>query len=83
MKQLALLLIAALALVGCGTTTTPSEPETNAEPKVAAEKQEPPKTEPKQVGQEKGNHSTGKEPRHQGRVPVGQGVATGCGGGEL
>jgi formylglycine-generating enzyme required for sulfatase activity len=39
-----------MALVGCGKKTTPSEPETNAEPKVAAEKQEPPKVEPqKQV----------------------------------
>ncbi len=45
-----LLLIAAMALVGCGKKTTPAEPVTNAEPKVAAEKQEPPKTEPKQVG---------------------------------
>jgi formylglycine-generating enzyme required for sulfatase activity len=37
-------------LVGCGKKTTPAEPETNAEPKVAAEKQEPPKVEPqKQV----------------------------------
>jgi formylglycine-generating enzyme required for sulfatase activity len=47
MKQLAFLLIAAMALVGCGKKTTPAEPVTNAEPKVAAEKQEPPKTEPK------------------------------------
>jgi len=45
-----LLLIAAVALVGCGKKTTPAEPEANAEPKVAAEKQEPPKVEPqKQV----------------------------------
>ena len=44
-----ILLIAALAMVGCGKKTTPAEPETNAEPKVAAEKQEPPKTEPKAV----------------------------------
>ena len=42
-----LLLIVAVALVGCGKKTTPSEPETNAEPKVAAKKPEPPKTEPK------------------------------------
>jgi hypothetical protein len=49
MKQI-LLMIAVVALVGCGKKTTPSEPETNAEPKVAAEKQEPPKVEPqKQV----------------------------------
>jgi hypothetical protein len=45
-----LILIAAMALVGCGKKTTPAEPGDNAEPKVAAEKQEPPKTEPqKQV----------------------------------
>ena len=42
-----LLLIASVALVGCGKKTTPSEPETNTEPKVAAKKQEPPKVEPK------------------------------------
>jgi len=42
-----LLLIAALAMVGCGKKTTPVEPETNAEPKVEAKKPEPPKTEPK------------------------------------
>jgi len=46
MKQI-LLMIAVVAMVGCGKKTTPAEPETNAEPKVAAEKQEPPKTEPK------------------------------------
>ena len=49
MKQI-LLMIAVVGLVGCGKKTTPAEPVTNAEPKVAAEKQEPPKTEPKQVG---------------------------------
>ena len=49
MKQI-LLMIAVVALVGCGKKTTPSEPETNAEPKVAANKPEPPKVEPqKQV----------------------------------
>jgi len=42
-----LLMIATLALLGCGKKTTPAEPETNAEPVVAAKKQEPPKTEPK------------------------------------
>ena len=45
-----LILIAALALVGCGKKTTPAEPETNAEPKVAAEKPEPAKGEPKAAG---------------------------------
>ena len=40
-------LVALVGLVGCGKKTTSSEPETNSEPKVAAEKQEPPKTEPK------------------------------------
>ena len=45
-----LLMIAAVALVGCGKKTTPAEPETNAEPKVAAEKPEPAKGEPKAAG---------------------------------
>ena len=36
--------------MGCGKKTTPAEPETNAEPVVAAKKQEPPKTEPKAAG---------------------------------
>jgi formylglycine-generating enzyme required for sulfatase activity len=44
-----LILIAAMALVGCGKKTTPAELETNAEPKVAANKPEPAKTEPKPV----------------------------------
>ena len=45
-----ILLIAAVALVGCGKKTTPAEPVTKPEPKVAAKKQEPPKAEPqKQV----------------------------------
>jgi len=48
MKQV-LLVIAVVVLVGCGEKTTPSEPVTNAEPKVAANKPEPPKTEPKAV----------------------------------
>ena len=42
-----LILIAAVALVGCGKKTTPAEPETNAEPKAAANKPEPAKVEPK------------------------------------
>ena len=46
MKQ-TLLLIVAVALVGCGKKTTPAEPEAKAGPKVAANKPEPPKTEPK------------------------------------
>ena len=46
MKQV-LLILMAVALVGCGKKTTPAEPETNAEPKVEANKPEPPKTEPK------------------------------------
>jgi formylglycine-generating enzyme required for sulfatase activity len=45
-KQI-LLMIAVVGLVGCGKKTTPAEPVTNAEPKVAANKPEPPKTEPK------------------------------------
>ncbi|MBT6449822.1 MAG: SUMF1/EgtB/PvdO family nonheme iron enzyme, partial [Verrucomicrobiales bacterium] len=46
MKQI-LLICALVAMVGCGKKTTPAEPETNAEPKVEANKPEPPKTEPK------------------------------------
>ena len=42
-----ILLIAALAMVGCGKKTTPAEPEATAGPKVEANKPEPPKTEPK------------------------------------
>jgi hypothetical protein len=47
-----LLLITAVALVGCGKKTTPAESETNAEPKVAANTPEPqkqvlPKVKPK------------------------------------
>jgi formylglycine-generating enzyme required for sulfatase activity len=42
MKQV-LLMIAVVALVGCGKKTTPAEPETNAEPKVAGKKPTPPK----------------------------------------
>jgi formylglycine-generating enzyme required for sulfatase activity len=38
-----LILIAAMAMVGCGKKTTPAEPEANAEPKVAAKKPTPPK----------------------------------------
>ena len=36
--------------MGCGKKTTPAEPVTNAEPKVAAKKQEPAKGEPKAAG---------------------------------
>ncbi|MBT5847212.1 MAG: hypothetical protein HOH86_11520, partial [Verrucomicrobiales bacterium] len=42
-----ILLIAALAMVGCGKKTTPAEPEATAGPKVEANKPEPPKTVPK------------------------------------
>ena len=42
MRQI-ILLTAVMALVGCGKKTTPAEPETNAEPKVAAKKPTPPK----------------------------------------
>jgi len=49
MKQI-LLICALVALVGCGKKTTPAEPVTSAEPKVEANKPEPPKVEPqKQV----------------------------------
>ena len=46
MKILALMILG-LGVLGCGKKTTPAEPETNAEPKVAAEKPEPAKGEPK------------------------------------
>jgi hypothetical protein len=59
-----LILIAALALVGCGKKTTPAEPETNAEPKVAAKKQEPPKVEPKKPEPAKA------EPKAAGKKPT-------------
>jgi formylglycine-generating enzyme required for sulfatase activity len=49
-----LILIAAMALVGCGKKTTPSEPETNAEPKVEPQKQVPPKVEAKKPEPAKG-----------------------------
>jgi formylglycine-generating enzyme required for sulfatase activity len=49
MKQI-LLMIAVVALVGCGKKTTPAEPVTNAEPKVAVKKPEPAKGEPKAAG---------------------------------
>jgi hypothetical protein len=64
MKQLALLLIAALALVGCGKKTTPAEPETNAEPEVAANKPEPAKTEPKKPEPPK------TEPKPEAKIPA-------------
>ena len=43
-------MIAAVALVGCGKKAPPAEPDTNAEPKVAAKKPEPAKGEPKAAG---------------------------------
>ena len=45
-----ILLIAAVAMVGCGKKTTPAEPVTKPEPKVAAEKPEPAKGEHKASG---------------------------------
>jgi len=44
-----LLLIAVVAMAGCGKKSTPVEPVTKPEPKVAAKKTEPPKPEPKPV----------------------------------
>jgi len=38
-----ILLIAVMAMVGCGKKTTPSEPEANTEPEAAANKSTPPK----------------------------------------
>ena len=57
-----------MALVGCGEKTTSSEPEASAEPKVAAEKQEPPKTEPK-VAAKKPELVKG-EPKAAGKKPT-------------
>jgi formylglycine-generating enzyme required for sulfatase activity len=59
-----LLLIAAVALAGCGKKTPPAEPVTNAEPKVAAEKQEPPKVEPKKPEPPK------TEPKPKAKIPA-------------
>jgi len=59
-----LLLIAAVALVGCGKKTTPAAPETNAEPKVAVEKPEPAKVEPKKPEP----HKT--EPKPGAKIPA-------------
>jgi hypothetical protein len=59
-----ILLIAALALVGCGKKTTPAEPETNAEPKVAAEKQEPPKVQANKPEPPK------TEPKTEAKIPA-------------
>ncbi len=44
-----LLLIAVVAMAGCGKKSTPAEPVTKPEPKVAAKKPESPKPEPKAV----------------------------------
>ena len=73
MKQI-LLMIAVVALVGCGKKTTPAEPETNAEPKVAAEKQEPPKVEPQKqvppkVAAKKPEPAKG-EPKPEAKIPT-------------
>jgi hypothetical protein len=63
MKQF-LLMIALVALVGCGKKTTPAEPEASAEPTVAAKKQEPPKTEPKKPEPPK------TEPKAVAKIPA-------------
>jgi formylglycine-generating enzyme required for sulfatase activity len=63
MRQI-LLLIAALALAGCGKKTPPAEPETNAEPEVAANKPEPAKTEPKKPEPPK------TEPKPKAKIPA-------------
>ncbi len=48
MRQI-ILLIAVVAMAGCGKKSTPAEPVTKPEPKVAAKKPESPKPEPKAV----------------------------------
>jgi hypothetical protein len=67
-----LLLIAAVALVGCGKKTTPAEPEANTKPKVMANKPEPPKTEPqKQVPpkvEPKKPESSKTEPKTEAKI---------------
>jgi formylglycine-generating enzyme required for sulfatase activity len=74
MKQLPLLLIAVVALVGCGKKTTPAEPVTNAEPKVAAEKQEPPKVEPQKQAPPKVEANKPEppktEPKTEAKIPA-------------
>ena len=73
MKQI-LLMIAVVALVGCGKKTTPAEPEANAEPKVAAKKQEPPKVEPQKQVPPKVNpkkpESPKTEPKTEAKIPA-------------
>jgi hypothetical protein len=63
MKQ-TLLLIVAVAMVGCGKKTTPAEPEPNAEPKAAAKKPEPSKVEPKKPEPAK------TEPKTEAKIPA-------------
>jgi len=62
MKQFSLLLI--VAMVGCGKKTPPAEPETNAEPEVAANKPEPAKTEAKKPEPPK------TEPKPKAKIPA-------------
>jgi len=64
-----LLMIASVALVGCGKKTTPAESETNAEPKVAANTPEPqkqvlPKVKPKKP------ESPKTEPKTEAKIPA-------------
>jgi len=63
MRQ-ALILIAVVAVVGCGEKPPPAEPEANAEPKVAAEKQEPPKVEANKPEPPK------TEPKPKAKIPT-------------
>jgi len=64
-----LLLIVALAFVGCGKKTTPARPETNAEPKVAANKPEPQKQVPPKVNPKK-PESPKTEPKTEAKIPA-------------
>ena len=59
-----LILIAAVALVGCGKKTTPAEPEAKPESKVAAKKPEPAKGESKKPTPPK------TEPTDGGEIPA-------------
>jgi hypothetical protein len=68
-----ILLIVAVALVGCGKKAPPAEPEANTKPKVMANKPEPPKTEPqKQVPpkvEPKKPESPKTEPKTEAKIP--------------
>ena len=73
MEQI-VLMIAVVVLAGCGKKTTPAEPEANAEPKVMANKPEPPKTEPQKQEppkvEPKKPEPPKTEPKDGGEIPA-------------